>query len=317
MRATPRQRFRGIAALLALLPAAATADPESELGRWVPSLAVRSAALVQEAEATVRSGDILGPGFPYFAIGPKIRPTDESGDDRMIAATVLGSLELMAPAWRSLPGDPRLFVHGDAGAAFASNRTIAGENRPNEFAVPSFLPAQVQNDIPEPTIEGQGSRTKAEVKRLVLGGGGGVAFTVGVYGRRLRIKPSFEYLREEIEVEGAVHRAVHLDPPSSPPNDLPRGASGLEDFRLIALSGGARETYHGIGPGLELEMDAARFGSVVLSVFLSGKAVRFLGDLDLAFAARNEFGEEAAWTFEKERWAYDGGIGVRLRWVPE
>ena len=318
MRIRSCRRIRGAIAVVVLMPGATAAESESdEVGRWVPALAVRSAILAQKAEASVSSGNILGPGFPYFAIGSKIRPTDESDEDRMVTPIVSGSLELMTPGWQDLPGRPRLFAHADAGAAFARNRTIAGENRPDEFALPSFLPQQLQNDIPEPSIVGQGSRTKAEVKRLLIGGGAGVAFTVELLGRRLRLKPSFEVLREEIEVEGAVQRAVHLDPPPAPGRDLPRGASGLEDFRLIALSGREREVYHGIGPGLELEAEAARVGSVMLTVFLSGRAVRFLGDLDLAFSAVNEYGEQAAWTFEKERWAYGADVGLRFRWVPE
>jgi hypothetical protein len=89
-------------------------------------------------------------------------------------------------------------------------------------------------------------------------------------------------------------------------------------------------TTYGIGPGLELEMDAARAGPFVLSVFLGGQAYRMLGDRDvnLMDSAMVDVPDQnpntpatqevsAKWDFHKHAWSYRGGLGLRFRWLPE
>ena len=131
-------------------------------------------------------------------------------------------------------------------------------------------------------------------------------------------------MREEIEGAGVVHRAVRI-------LTLPLT---LDDFRLIELTGDKKKVYHGIGPGLELEIDAARAGPVMVSLYVSGQAYHFLGDLDVSFSDSQErvlgqgctppflcrppvSPETASWQFEKKRWAFRGGVGLRFHWMPE
>jgi hypothetical protein len=327
-----------VGAIPAAEPAEAVPSPEAaggerkekdETQRWVPAFSIYSGVLLQNAEGAVFSGGIEGPcairdtNFDTLHCERQIRPTippvgrneepppiefvTTTGDDLMVAPFVAGSLELMTPGLTSVPGRPRLFVHADAAASFSFTRDLAKESFAGEFEVAPNV------DFPnEQTILGQGSTLTAEVKPLLISAGTGVAFTVDAWDRRLRIKPSVEYLREEIEVTGVVKRQVYdgsVEVPTT--EDFPDG------FRAIELSGSKKDVFHGLGPGLEIEADAGRAGPLVLAVYVAGQAYAFLGDLEMEFSDTNEFDETATWRFEKERWGYRAGVGLRFRWVPE
>jgi hypothetical protein len=226
----------------------------------------------------------------------------------MVTPFVAGSLELMTPGLTSVPGRPRLFVHGDAAASFAFTRDVAKEGIPGAFElVGDFKPTDT---VREANVGGQGSSTTAEVKPLLLSAGAGVAFTLEPWERRLRIKPSVEYLREDIEVTGVVHRAVAIE-------DNPTAGEFPDNFRLIEFSGGEKRTFHGIGPGLEVELDTLRAGPFVMTVYVASQAYAFLGDLEVELSDTNEDGESATWSFEKNRWGFRAGVGLRFRWLPE
>jgi hypothetical protein len=300
--------------------------PKDESERWVPSFSLFSGVLVQNADGDLTSSRILGecadpPPFPPDPAHceQQIRPTaplsdvplpsvTTRGDDRMVTPFVGGSLELMTPGLISLPGRPRLFVHGDAAASFSATRDLAKEGVPGAFEV-----AEGVTFPKETNVLGQGSTTSAQVMPLVVSAGAGVAFTLEAWERRIRIKPSVEYLREEIEVEGVVKRAVQTRyrRPSPTAEDFPDG------FRLIELSGSEKQVFHGIGPGLEVEIDTLRAGPFMLAVYVSGSAHAFLGDREVEFSDTNADGESAAWRFEKNEWAFRGFVGLRFRWVPE
>ncbi|MGH7337539.1 MAG: hypothetical protein ACREI7_08175, partial [Myxococcota bacterium] len=199
-----------------------------------------------------------------------------------------------------------LFARGDLAIAFGFERKISGEVQPGPFERPAFL--QPNAVIPEITISGQGSRLFAQVDQLVFSGGIGVAFTSTFFGRTMRVKPSFEYLRERLEIKGAVHRAVAL---------IENSRSLEQDFRFIVLSDQTTETYHGFGAGLELEVDALRAGPFQTAVFVNARGYRFAGSLETTLHDTNEFGETASWRFAKEPWAWRAGAGIRFRWAPE
>jgi hypothetical protein len=243
----------------------------------------------------------------------QILPDDE-GSDTSVAPLVGASLELMTPS----PFDgwlrPRLFVHGDGAAAFSFERNVGGVEAPDEFALPpGIIPTQdadpTRQELEELSIVGQGSRSRIQVRRLVWSAGAGIAFGFDVLGRRLRVKPSFEYLRQELDLIGVVHRAVKLKEPVS--------VTSLKDFRLLSLTHEEKRSYDGIGPGLELELDAARLGPFVSSVYLMGRGYHLFGDLETTFSETNEFGETATWTFRPDRWVWRSGVGFRFRWLPE
>jgi len=288
---------------------------KDETERWVPSLAVIGGLLVQQADASVESGELTG-SDPPEPVSPSA-----SGDDIMVGPFVGASVELMTPGVSFVAGRPRLFLHGDASGYFGPSRDIAREGAPES------LPQEPQPPLtPEVSVPGQGSKTSVELDTLVISAGAGVAFTLDAWQRRLRIKPSFEYFQEDVEVSGLVSRAVRLDEGSTDPRvDA--------TYRFIEIDGSKGKTYRGIGPGLEIEMDAAQIGPFMLTLFLSGQAYKMLGDLEVEFTGSSEgrvvgpraddpefadLGTETAtWSFEKDPWSFRGALGLRFRWLPQ
>jgi len=332
-----RARWRGSLALLAVLgPCVGAAASESlgEIERWVPAFSISFDAVAQKARGSVASGNVLGPPFPdgclmnngtnngaLCPVAPgatdiprnrsplKIQP-DNEGSDTNVVPLVGASLELMTPRLFEPLLQPRLFVHGDAAAAFGFERKLAGSGSPDDFAPPS---GNLTDDVQEESIVGQGTRTKIQLRPWVFSGGAGVAFSLDAFGHRVRIKPSFEYQQQEIDLIGSVRRAVKLVQESTPPNTVLKPT----EFRLIALEFTEKETLHGFGPGLEIEADTAYVGPFLLSVYLMGRGYYLEGNLDFSFTETNEYDETATWTAELDPWTWRGGVGLRFRWVPQ
>lgn len=330
--------------------AAVASESRDESTRWAPSLALFFDIIGQKAEGTVATSAVLGPPLDPFdaeqdALAPgngcvqrigtfpgpfgysrdnKLCPTsrpdptkiqpDDAGNDTSVVPLVGASLELMTP---SLLGDaflrPRAFVHGDIAAAFSYERNLAGAGSPGDFALPKgivLLGADPHDfGIDELAIAGQGTRTRMQVRRWVYSAGTGVALTAEVFNRRIRVKPSFEYLREEVDFIGVANRAVALVRPS--------GVADLSGWRLISLTATERESYDGIGGGLELEVDTARLGPFVSSVYVMGRGYYLNGDRDVTMSTSNQFGENATWTAKLDPYLWRGGVGFRFRWSPE
>jgi hypothetical protein len=333
-------------------PSGAAGEPEAkdETERWVPAFAVFSGALVQGAD-----GAAWNDGFEYMHTDRKVRVRnhtiegepkkvkeryevvtetirqskiwDEVGEDLMVGPVVGGSAEIMTPGLQSVPGRPRFFLHGDVAGYFGPDRVVAKSGDPDPDAI--VLPTAPKSFAE--FVKGQGISTQVEVDPVLWSAGAGVAFTFDAWGRRFRVRPSFEWFREEVEVSGVVSNVYQTDsgrnytaqPDPHPDNsgtiyfdDLPRIDP---EFFVVAMEGSEEKAYHGIGPGLELEMDAARAGPVMLTLFVSGKAYKMLGDLEVEFSEEtaDEWGTHtAAWSFEKNPWSYQGNVGVRFRWLP-
>lgn len=310
------------------------AEPLDESERWVPSFGLYFDISRQKVEGSLTSGNVLGPplttGGCFNPVtntssgnqcetarrNPQKIHNDSQGNDTAITPLVGGSLELMTP--RLIDGflRPRLFARGDVAAAFGFERNVTGSENPDVFSLPpndgpgpgSSPGAEQTFPLEELSIRGQGTRARYQIRRIVLSGGAGFAFSLDVFERRLRIKPSLEYLRQEIDLIGVVHRAVQLVDPSG---------VNLASFRQLQLTKTKKQVQEGWGAGLELEADTARLGPFQTSVYAMGRVVRLIGDLDETLSATNEFGETASWTFKPERLVYRAGVGFRLRWLPE
>jgi len=270
---------------LCVARAGGASAPVEETRRWVPAFAIVGGLIGQESSATASSS---------------VRPF-AAGDQLMIAPFAGGAFEIMTPRVAAGFAQPRFFAHADISFSFGFDYDVAKEGTPGAL-VPPTQPTQ------ESAVPGQGSVTSAELELLVVTAGAGLAFTLEGFGQRFRIKPSFEYLREEIEVKGQVSRAMALS------------TGPTTDYRLIEMSGRDSKTYHGIGPGLELEMDTRRAGPFMLTLFLSGQAYHLLGDREIAFSSSysDAIGTESAtWTFEPDPWAFRGSVGLRFRWIPD
>jgi hypothetical protein len=250
---------------------------------------------------------------------------DDASSDTSVAPLVGGSLELMTPSPFNGFLYPRLFVHGDYAAAFAFERNLAGKGRPGQFEPPQGYSPQAI-DVEELAVQGQGSRARWQLDRDVWSSGGGLALTTTIFQHTIRIKPSFEWIHFSQDFIGVVHRAVKLKTPSQPQIVTNPGTAqwrsqvvfnDLTAFRLIELTHTDTKDFDGIGPGLEIEVDTARLGPILTSVFALGRAYHLIGNLDQSFSASNQYGESASWTFQPEPWVYRAGVGIRFRWVPE
>ena len=282
---------------------AASADDASaidETQRWVPSVGIIWGLFGQDSDASSVTSTLNGSNPPE-----PVRPAT-SGSQVLLAPFAGGTFELMSPRLFESGGRPRLFAHVDGTAAIGFSYDVAKEGDPGRLVPPSF-------PVPEAVVSGQGSKTEAEIDTAILTSGAGVAFAVALGDWHFRIKPSFEYIREEIEVKGTVSRAVTLPPIPPPP-----GAS--TNFRFIDLAGSKTKTFHGIGPGLEIELDATRIENFAITVFLSGQAYALLGnrDVDFSDAHTDAIGTEtASWHFRPDPWLYRSAMGIRFRWLPD
>ena len=318
-------RACAVAIAFALASGARAAETIDEEDRWVPSFGVNFDILGQKADGSVTTGPVLGPPLPGGCVNDpdpstplfcSERPNpdkilgDDEGSDTSVVPMVGGSLELMTPTLFDAPLRPRLFARGEFAYGFAFERNLAGQESPGEFSAPIQV-RQTANDTEELSVKGQGSRTRMQVKPVVLSAGAGIAFSFDLFDRRIRLKPSVEYLHYELDLIGVVHRAVKLKHPAAVNAILP------EDFRLISLTQFEQRSYDGIGPGLELEVDATRLGPFVSSIYIMGRGYHLFGDLDTTMSAMNEFGETASWTIEPDSWVWRSGVGFRLRWSPE
>ena len=295
--------------LLLALPASSEAeDGSGERDRWVPALAISASTLFQGIEGSSDPGVTIGPRHP--APGDPIRPED-SDDDLMINPLVGIGLELMSPRLAPSSFLPRVFAHGGVAGAFGPKRDVARDEVIREFDVDDAL---VGNELTEDAVQGQGTRVRVNAEPLVVRAGAGIAWPFAFLEREFRVRMSAEYLREKIQVEGRTQRAVCLLPPS---NTGECGSVDLDDFRQISFKRSRHKVYHGLGPGLEIEMDAGRLGAVVTSLSIGAQAYHFFGDRKVEFSERNEFNERMGYEFEKDAWAYRAGVAFRLRWVPE
>lgn len=271
---------------LALLASAAYAQSPDfrESPRWVPSLAITSGLLIErEARGEVSS---------------TVRPNAD-GSKALIAPWMGGSLEMMTPAWEPLGGRIRFFVHGGLAGNFGFERDLAKEGAPS-----AFVPPTIPRFGDEALVQGQGSVTRSEPTDFQASAGIGISFTIDTGWRRIRVKPSFEYLVEELEISGLVHRAISVDP-------------NIPSFNFIAISGSEEEYFHGIGPGLEIEADIARKGPLLLALTASGGAYHILGDRDVVISSTDPTGvESATWSYRKDSWTYRAHVGLRFRWAP-
>jgi hypothetical protein len=275
------------AACIVLLCDTSSAEPLAidESRQWVPSLALTSGMLVGGARGEVAS---------------TVRPSATGTEGLIISPWLGGSLEIMTPSWEPLGERTRFFVHGGLAGNFGFERDLAKEGNPDTFVAPT-IPAFGD----EALVQGQGSVTRAEPTDFQASAGIGLSVTIDTEWRRIRIKPSLEYLVEEIEISGLVHRATSDDP-------------AIPSFNFFAISGADEKFFHSIGPGLEVEADVARTGPLLLALTTSGGAYHILGDRDVEFSSTDATGaESAAWRYRREAWTYRFQVGLRLRWAPD
>ena len=155
---------------------------------------------------------------------------------------------------------------------------------------------------------GQGTRTSAETQPLAISAGAGVAFSFDIGERRVRLKPSFEYVREQIEGTGEMRNVSGTRESVDGVVQVP--------FDKTLLFGSRKKTLHGLGGGLEIEMDAAKVGAFDLSIFAGAQVYRLLGDRSFEFAS-SEGTNTTSWSVTVDRLLYQAGVGLRFRYLPK
>ncbi len=306
----------GIAILALVLGANAKADSVSrdELSRWTPAMSLNIGLHILNGEAELSAGPILGPPLPDDPLildpilnGPATLVDTTDGTQLTTIPFAGFDIELMTPRVFDRFGQPRLFVAVGLSGFLGTENDVAKTGIPEAFAIPSDIPPG--RPIAEVVVLGQGAKVSAEVESLGVDAQIGVAFTTQLGDRRLRIKPSFAYLRTEMEISAITQRAVQQQQQPFP--------TQLSDFRLISLSDSSTEVYHGVGPALEIELDSHRFGPFMMAFYLEASAIAVVGDRETNLSAKNEFDEVSQWRYEVDRWSFRAGTGVRLRWMPE
>jgi len=245
--------------------------------RWVPSLAITGGITIQDQQGSADS-------FLDDMNSTPLRGLVQ-GDDNAVSPFVGGSLELMAPAL-PIPTRPRPFVSGEILPTFASNRDLAVEGNPSCVRGPepnapcAKSPGGLSGaSFTSDTANGQGTSLIAQVDTLVIGANFGVAFPFEVGDRQLRIKPSFGWINYEVDADALV-----VDAACGNPNSVPPSLRCNDFLRETVLAASESQRFNGIGPGLDIEMDAAKIGPIGVSLFLGGRAYAIVGDRTMSFS---------------------------------
>lgn len=279
-----------IAAVLWPLVASGDAD------RWVPAVSAFGGAITEiwNAEGDSESRVPFDGGsnviFPFAGI----------------------SAEIMTPAPISMWGKPRLFLHGDVAGSLDSGWNTAKEGSQGIVGIPII--DFDMDGIPdlEPSVissTGKGSTARHEAEPLRLSAGLGVAFEFTLFERTLRLRPSLEYQWQETEFRLFVSDVESI--------------AGTLNCPCRILQSATRDTqaFHGIGPGLELELDAGRAGPLLVSVFVGLQGYRELGERNIRVTRSDQYDDgkssSAEATFHKDAWSFNGTVGLRFHWLPE
>lgn len=264
--------------------ARADGKPSEGVDRWVPELGISSGVLLYTGAAGIDS---------KFQNGTTdVRPPT-TGRQTLAAPLIGGELGLMTPGFSSLPGKPRFFVRGGASWSFASEQDVAKEGNPKKLDTEN--PPSDAN-----LIDGQGSSLGVELKSPVYDAGAGAAFEFDAWGRTLRLRTSVEYMRQRLKVRGKVEEA--------------RTIFGLPFF--IEIRETDTESFDALGPGIELELDTMRYGSLMTSIFADGRAYHYLGNRKIDISGTGDLNTTAQFKYKLDPWSYRAHVGFRIRWQP-
>lgn len=284
-------------------------DRPPEVERWLPAIGLSIGLEIYDISASSITNGLNAP-FRSTEESP-LRPAS-NGDIRVTASTVDTDFSLMAPAFLSLPGKPRFFVHGNIQLNLAADTVPTSEGARGSIRVPRDGTGTPVSLFDAAGILGQGTKTQIKYDRIQYRAGAGVAFTIDTQDRRFRIKPSIEYTRREIEVLGGATRVVQL--PGTPPSITVLDETTV---RVETIDLKRKRTLHGVGPGLEVEFDVRRTGPTILTLFAGASAYYFIGDLEDDLVGISSVDETLRLHFEYDRWTYRANIGFRFRWQPE
>lgn len=295
----------------ARLNANASADPAD--ARWVPGFSLRTGILVHE-----RDGDTLS-----------IERGTAEGDSKALFALFGASAEISTPRISALPTRPRFFARADFSYSVDNDEPVVGEGDPgNPIRNPEN---DVAIDDPVAGVVDVGTSLRVKSEPVILSGGLGLGFSREIAGRMVRLRPSLEwmYQRDEIALTFGAAESEGADPTRCAP------------CRAAAARGQTTKSYHSLGPGVEVDVDAARVGDFRVSMFARFAALRILGDREVNLDARGSWftredetingqniilsidpavGREDSVVrarFRRDPWSYAATAGIRIVWSPQ
>ena len=304
-----------------LAPAAVIAqggDPTGEGdpadSRWIPSLSIQTGIAVNKREGEVSS---IERGF-------------QDGRTTQIFGTFGSSLQLETPRLSFIPSQPRFFARADIIYSADDKESLVSEGVPEDSIVKLGDGYNLEAG-PVEQVVGRGSALRPQVEPLVLGGGLGLSFQTDVLGRKLRIKPSIEWMfqRDEISLEFSDVEGNGNDPDRCQP-----------ECRAVSISAQDTKGYHSLGPGLELDYDTGRAGDFRVSIFSRFSALAILGDRNSRLVATGSWltrtverinGENVITSidpasgredttvssrYKRDLWSYVVVAGFRIYWDP-
>ena len=313
--------------------------------RWVPSFSISSGLGFESMDGFNNSFQEQSGGT---ITNPSLQGMIE-GSDLLVEPFVGPGLELMSPAL-PIPTRPRFFIGGEFLPIFANDHEVAfkgdtgcirspflnpttGEQTPCVSDIDISDPAQLPDQsFEENGAQGQGVSTTSTFNLLGWGANFGVAFPAQIYRRQLRIKPYVAWINYQVESNGVVVDAECTPPPvPAPPQQELRLSRCIPTktqptvgaLRETRLTGSASRRYNAIGPGLDVELDVARFNNWLgVSLFAGARAYRTLGDRTIEYSDSASFSDAfgndtafATWEVEVAPWMYRGHIGIRFQWL--
>jgi len=291
------------AALLYVLSSALDPSPASaadaaiaDHDRWSPAVALQMGLLRQQAHGRGESNR-RPPGNQGL-------PAD--GDDLLLDYYFGLSFELMAPSIADIGGHPQPFIHVDVLHPLGLEVDIAREGSPDGFEFAEF-PGLRNSTLTAAAVGGQGLKTEAEFKSPTVTVGLGLSFSFDWFDRPFRVRPSLQYFHEKVEVSG-----VMLDAEGQ---RVIEDFVVIEDFDLLSLTGAQTKTLHGLGGGVELEMEIARLKSGTLSIGAGFHLYHILGGRRFEFS-ETDGTDFASWSATMDPLVYRGGFGFRYRFLP-
>ena len=320
--------FSAAVALRVLLPIAAFANGDAPPGqtrqageeRWVPSLAITGGANFQDQKGWVDSDLFPNDGADSVPLQGPFK-----GDDLAVAPFASVTLEVMTPAFE-IPTRPRLFLAAEILPSFASKRALALDGDPECVRGPEpNVPCAVDEDgsrqrpFGQESVNGEGSKTSARIDLLAFGANFGVAFPVRIGRRQVRIKPSVAWIHYKVDAKGLVVDS-DCEPDNRCTDTTVFGFVIPGDPGETILKANDSKRFNGIGPRLDIEMDAARWGPIGAALFLGGGAYYVVGDREIAFGVTEPAGNgvdvaTARFKVEVDPWMFRAHVGIRFQWL--
>ena len=135
----------------------------------------------------------------------------------------------------------------------------------------------------------------------------GMRWTTSIAGYDFSFRPSVEYLGQRIGWNG-LSMISERDPVLD--------AVGFETL-VFSASGTEYETYHAVGVRLAIDAELGKRGPIGVSIYAQFQTYRIVSETETTISVVNDIGSGVGrMTFEVDNWVTQGGVGIRLSWLP-